>query len=258
MDQNRTVIATFIPTPPPILPPALVTLMVQGSGNGLGTVTSNPGGISCSISAGTASGACSEPYDSGAEVILTAAPAAGSNFTGWSGGGCDDVTDLQCTVIMDQAGTVTAIFTIIEPNSPLVFNLEIESNISCTGPQGQPGRTIIFSFDYSDADGDMLPNGIIEREARFDSGAVVPNIISVTAEDGSGFFGTIRRVFCTAFSSRANSADITMFAVDGAGNRSASPVSYNVELNIVNNVNSIGITNTDVLMNGDALKSPVD
>jgi hypothetical protein len=49
-----------------------------------------------------------------------------------------------------------------------------------------------------------------------------------------------------------------MFAVDGAGNRSASPVSYNVELNIVNNVNSIGITNTDVLMNGDALKSPVD
>jgi hypothetical protein len=258
MDQNRTVIATFIPTPPPILPPALVTLMVQGSGNGLGTVTSNPGGISCSISAGTASGACSEPYDSGAEVILTAAPAAGSNFTGWSGGGCDDVTDLQCTVIMDQAGTVTAIFTIIEPNSPLVFNLEIESNISCTGPQGQPGRTIIFSFDYSDADGDMLPNGIIEREARFDSGAVVPNIISVTAEDGSGFFGTIRRVFCTAFSSRANSADITMFAVDGAGNRSASPVSYNVELNIVNNVNRIGITNTDVLMNGDAFKSPVD
>jgi hypothetical protein len=49
-----------------------------------------------------------------------------------------------------------------------------------------------------------------------------------------------------------------MFAVDGAGNRSASPVSYNVELNIVNNVNRIGITNTDVLMNGDAFKSPVD
>jgi hypothetical protein len=104
----------------------------------------------------------------------------------------------------------------------------------------------------------MLPNGIIEREARFDSGAVVLNTISVTAEDGSGFSGTIRRAFCTAFSSRSNSADITMFAVDGAGNRSPSPVSYNVELNIVNNVNSIGITNTDVLMNGDALKSPVD
>jgi hypothetical protein len=49
-----------------------------------------------------------------------------------------------------------------------------------------------------------------------------------------------------------------MIAVDGAGNRSPSPVTYKVELNIENNVNSIGITNTDVLMNGDALKSPVD
>jgi len=47
-----------------------------------------------------------------------------------------------------------------------------------------------------------------------------------------------------------------MFAVDGAGNRSASPVSYNVELNIVNNVNNTGITNADILMNGDALNSP--
>jgi hypothetical protein len=222
--------------------------MVQGSGNGSGTVMSNLGGISCSITAGTASGACSEPYDPGAVVILTAAPDVGSIFTGWSGGGCDDVIDPECTVIMDQANMVTATFTIIEPSAPLVSNLVIESNTPCTGPEGQPGRTTIFRFDYSDADGDMLPNGIIEREARFDSGAVVLNTISVTAEDGSGSSGAIRRAFCTAFSSRSNSADITMFAVDGAGNRSPSPVSYHVELNIVNNVNSIGITNTDVLM----------
>jgi hypothetical protein len=53
------------------------TLVVNKSGNGSGTVTSNPAGINC----GTV---CTATFLF-APVTLTATPAAGSTFTGWTG-----------------------------------------------------------------------------------------------------------------------------------------------------------------------------
>src|SRR5207245_3663496 len=43
-------------------------------------------------------------------VTLTATPAAGSTFSGWSGGGCSGTG--TCTVTMSAATTVTATFTL--------------------------------------------------------------------------------------------------------------------------------------------------
>src|SRR5438067_340031 len=57
------------------------TLQVTRQGSGSGTVTSNPGGISCGTD-------CAEPYPAGTTVTLTARAAGGSAFRGWSGGGC--------------------------------------------------------------------------------------------------------------------------------------------------------------------------
>src|SRR5438128_24597 len=57
------------------------TLTVSKMGAGIGTVTSSPAGISCGAT-------CAAAYSSGTAVTLTAAPAAGSTFSGWSGGGC--------------------------------------------------------------------------------------------------------------------------------------------------------------------------
>src|SRR2546426_633573 len=66
----------------PVTAPSAVqpfTLPVSKRGAGMGTVTSSPAGISCGAT-------CAAAYSSGTAVTLTAAPAAGSTFSGWSGG----------------------------------------------------------------------------------------------------------------------------------------------------------------------------
>jgi hypothetical protein len=70
MDEDKTCTATF----------DLVerSLLVVKAGSGSGTVTSSPPGINCG-------GDCDEFYPHGTPVLLTATPAAGSVFSGWSG-----------------------------------------------------------------------------------------------------------------------------------------------------------------------------
>src|SRR5439155_11540500 len=76
-------------------------LTVTKSGGGSGAVTSVPAGISCGAT-------CSTSFTTGTVVTLTAAPAAGSTFTGWSGGGCTGTG--TCSVTMNAATSVTATF----------------------------------------------------------------------------------------------------------------------------------------------------
>ena len=78
------------------------TLTVSKSGTGSGTVASSPSGIDCGSD-------CSESYDQGTSVTLTATAASGSAFTGWSGGGCSGTG--SCSVTMNSNITVTAAFT---------------------------------------------------------------------------------------------------------------------------------------------------
>lgn len=75
-------------------------LSVSLGGTGKGTVTSKPSGISC----GTA---CSKSFATGSRVTLTAKPAAGSVFSGWTGA-CSGKT--SCVVTLGSASAVTAGF----------------------------------------------------------------------------------------------------------------------------------------------------
>jgi hypothetical protein len=77
------------------------TIEVSTSGPGDGTVSSEPVGINCPAG-------CEAELNSGASVTLTANPAPGSAFAGWSGGGCSG-TGL-CQVILNSATTVDAEF----------------------------------------------------------------------------------------------------------------------------------------------------
>ena len=76
-------------------------LTVSSSGSGQGTVTSSPAGIDCGST-------CSHPFPDGVAVTLTASPAPGSTFTGWSGA-CSGTA--ACTVNLTEDSAVTATFT---------------------------------------------------------------------------------------------------------------------------------------------------
>jgi len=98
MDQARSVTATFV---------LQHELIVDGAGVGNGSVTSDLAGISCTVTAGIASDDCSELYDGGTVVTLTAVAGGGSVFDSWSGACTGTGT---CQVTMTQPHNVTATF----------------------------------------------------------------------------------------------------------------------------------------------------
>lgn len=83
--------------------PKRLTVLLQGDGGG--SVTSAPQGLACDAPA-----RCRASFPAGATVTLTAVPAAGSTFGGWSGPACRGATGDTCTVTMDRAKAVRARF----------------------------------------------------------------------------------------------------------------------------------------------------
>jgi hypothetical protein len=78
----------------------LRTLNVTLAGAGSGSVASDPAGIACGSD-------CSEAYVQGIVVTLTATPAPGSFFVGWSG---DCTGSATCQPVLDVDRAVTATF----------------------------------------------------------------------------------------------------------------------------------------------------
>lgn len=108
------------------------TLGVTRTGNGSGTVISQLAGVDCGE-------ICEEiEFDHGTEVTLTANPAAGSEFSGWSGA-CSG-TDATCQLTLDQARTVTADF-VLEKHSLTVTKSGSGSGSVTSNPPGP-------SFDH--------------------------------------------------------------------------------------------------------------
>lgn len=100
MTSDRTVEITY--------QPATVPVTVAVAGTGSGSVGSDPAGVSCTATAGVASGTCAAPFVYTSTATLTATPSPGSTFAGWSGACSGTGT---CSVTADAAKTVTATFT---------------------------------------------------------------------------------------------------------------------------------------------------
>lgn len=79
------------------------TISVSKQGEGTGTVTIDPGGLSCGS-------VCSGTFMTGTSITLTAVPDTNYIFGGWAGiTGCDN-SGTTCTVALNQDTTVRAIF----------------------------------------------------------------------------------------------------------------------------------------------------
>lgn len=94
---------TPTPSPSPTPTPAPIALTVVKAGAGTGTVTSTPAGIDCGAT-------CSTSLSFGTSVVITAAPALGSSFDGWSGD-CSGQSP-NVTIAMTAARNCVATFSI--------------------------------------------------------------------------------------------------------------------------------------------------
>ena len=148
MDAAQEVTATF----------TLVrhTLSVTQVGTGTGVVTSDVGAINCG-------GVCSDEYDHGSVVTLTATPDANMTFDEW-GGACSGPG--TCQVTMDAAEDVTTTFT------PVQHTLTVTNAGSGTG-------TITSDTGGIDCQGTCMAN--------FDHGATI--VLTATPGGGSLFAG---------------------------------------------------------------------
>lgn len=99
MNADTAVSAQFVAQSPVINPPGSPRHTLTVSVTGSGTVTSTPAGIDCGTT-------CSAAFDEGSQVALTANPAAGFTFSGFSGA----CSAAACTVTMSADESVTATF----------------------------------------------------------------------------------------------------------------------------------------------------
>jgi hypothetical protein len=98
----------------------MYTLIVsKGASTGSGTVTGP--GITCGSD-------CSETVNTGTSITLTATPASGSTFTGWSGGGCSGTG--TCIVVLNTNIIVIATFNVTQASTG---NWYVDANASGTG-----------------------------------------------------------------------------------------------------------------------------
>lgn len=133
MDQDRTVSASFTQGS------TRFTLGVTVAGSG--SVQSQPAGIDCGST-------CSASYAANSSVVLTAVPAGGQSFQGWSGACSGQAA--TCTVTMNAARAVGATFV---PTAPTSFALEVTvtgSGVVSSQPAGiQCGSNCTASFAAS-------------------------------------------------------------------------------------------------------------
>lgn len=92
MDTDKTITATFQEAP---------NIAMAFSGSGSGSVNLTPPNIDCIDD-------CTEYYEVGTQVIITATADAGSTFMGWNGADCAGTE--PCTITVDGPTDITATF----------------------------------------------------------------------------------------------------------------------------------------------------
>jgi hypothetical protein len=112
------------------------TLSISNSGNG--TITSAPSGINCGST-------CNAVFNDGSTVSLTATPANGYSFAGWSGA-CSGTG--ACSVTMNTAQIVSAAF-MQDPPPPFALTVSSSGNGTVTSGDGMINCGSTCSANYT-------------------------------------------------------------------------------------------------------------
>lgn len=96
---------------------------VDVSGTGSGVVTSSPSGISCTLTQGVTTGACSASFPAGQQVLLTETAASDWTFLGWGAQSC--AVGLACQLILSQNMAVAVEFVLA--GGPGLMQLDLGS-----------------------------------------------------------------------------------------------------------------------------------
>jgi pimeloyl-ACP methyl ester carboxylesterase len=110
------------------------TITVARTGTGSGTVTSSPSGIACGAT-------CIASFASGASLTLSASPANGSTFGGWSGA-CAG-TSTTCTLTMNANKSVTAAFNTSPSYTLTTSTAGSGSGVISPSSGSYPGGTVV-------------------------------------------------------------------------------------------------------------------
>jgi len=139
-------------TPPPPTPTTYsLTFGTTSGSTGTGSLAVNPLGTTCTASGGLS---C-QTYAANTTVTLTATPATGSTFGGWTG--CTSTTT-SCTVTMTKALTVTARFTlaVVTPTYTYANDIAPKMTMYCNGCHGDANAPGNY---HTDTYAGLLGNG---------------------------------------------------------------------------------------------------
>lgn len=141
---------------------------VDVSGNGIGTVESNLPGIACGM-------VCSADFMVNANIILTATPAAGSTFVGWSG--CANISSNQCYLAMQSDINIAAEFRLQVYN--LVLDIGVGGSLVSGASNVEHGTRGIFEllpeqgFQVNRVVGGSCPLGRWLSATRYETGVAL-------------------------------------------------------------------------------------
>ena len=196
-----------------------VALTVTKTGSGAGTVTSAPAGISCGS-------ACSAGYATGTTITLTATPASGSTFAGWTGSCGGTAT---CTLAMTAARSVTAIFNSTGAGATVSINAGGSAAESFVPDTFSSGSTNTFSttsaIDTSQITGPVPPQAVLQTERYGEFTYTIPGFAvgaaaTVTLYFAESFWTAAgQRTFNVAVNGATVLSVFDIFAAAGGANR---------------------------------------